>query len=63
MEASKKHVKERNNYWRETIKINNKEIHFKIDTGAECNVLPLEDYNKLSRVKLEKTNSKIYRYL
>ncbi|XP_024889360.1 uncharacterized protein LOC112465838 [Temnothorax curvispinosus] len=44
-----------NSRWFEMIQINNSIVKFKLDTGADVNVLPLKIYNKVkkSKVKLE----------
>lgn len=39
-----------NDNWYETININNRDICFKLDTGAQCNVLPYK-YIKNSKIK------------
>lgn len=35
--------------WRETIKINGKAVEFKIDTGSEINIIPLEVYKSVAQ--------------
>ena len=38
--------------WTIRCRVENKQIKFKIDTGAPCNTLPLSDYQKIQHEKL-----------
>ena len=50
-------------WWTATININNIKINFKLDTGAEINVLPNKIYKKLSpRPELKKTSISLRAY-
>ncbi|UYV79215.1 hypothetical protein LAZ67_17001565 [Cordylochernes scorpioides] len=43
--------------WVVPIKVNNRQINFKIDTGADVNVLPFQQYcQSFQRIKLEKSD-------
>ncbi|UYV69526.1 hypothetical protein LAZ67_6003904 [Cordylochernes scorpioides] len=43
--------------WIVPIKVNNRQVIFKIDTGADVNVLPLQNYyQSFQRIKLEKSD-------
>ncbi|UYV61067.1 K02A2.6-like, partial [Cordylochernes scorpioides] len=43
--------------WIVPIKVNNRQVNFKIDTGADVNVLPLQYYyQSFQRIKLEKSD-------
>ena len=45
------------------LKVNGKDIHFKIDTGAQCNVIPEHRFAKLTiKPALRKTNTKLTAY-
>lgn len=52
------------NSWTINMKINKIECTFKIDTGAECNVLPLHHINKINvnKHEIKKTNIKLKYY-
>ena len=46
-----------------SIKVNNKVISFKIDTGAQCNIMPLSVFTSLNdKPTLHQTNTKIKAY-
>ena len=47
------------NEWLETVEINTEKTKFKIDTGAQCNVLPLSTYHKLIGTKGKLSKSKV----
>ncbi|UYV79253.1 hypothetical protein LAZ67_17001787 [Cordylochernes scorpioides] len=50
-------VEDNSKKWIVPIKVNNKQINFKIDTGADVNVLPLQYYyQSFQRIKLEKSD-------
>lgn len=52
-----------NQKWTQALKINNHELTFKLDTGAECNVLPYKDFEKVANKKaLLKSNCKLVTY-
>ena len=45
--------------WHTTIKVNEHGVKFKIDTGAQCNVLSLETYRQVSQQPLKKSQAKL----
>ena len=45
--------------WDATIIINSQHVTFKIDTGAQCNVMSSETYNYVSQQPLMKSNAKL----
>ncbi|CAC5379137.1 unnamed protein product [Mytilus coruscus] len=45
-----------------SFKLQGKTVQFKIDTGAQVNILPLSIYKKLSNVKLSKTSTSLTSY-
>jgi len=45
--------------WKVKILINGQETSFKIDTGAQCNVLSMQKYNQLSSRPLQKSHAKL----
>ena len=45
--------------WQTTIKVNERDITFKIDTGAQCNVMSKESYDKVSQQPLRKSMAKL----
>ncbi|UYV75047.1 K02A2.6-like [Cordylochernes scorpioides] len=50
-------VEDNSKKWIVPIKVNNRQINFKIDTGADVNVLPLQYYYQgFQRIKLEKSD-------
>ncbi|UYV60784.1 hypothetical protein LAZ67_1002292 [Cordylochernes scorpioides] len=50
-------VEDNSKKWIVPIKVNNRQINFKIDTGADVNVLPLQNYyQSFQRIKLEKSD-------
>ncbi|UYV79592.1 hypothetical protein LAZ67_17003185 [Cordylochernes scorpioides] len=50
-------VEDNSKKWIVPIKVNNRQINFKIDTGADFNVLPLQYYyQSFQRIKLEKSD-------
>ncbi|UYV81477.1 K02A2.6-like, partial [Cordylochernes scorpioides] len=50
-------VEDNSKKWIVPIKVNNRQINFKIDTGADVNVLPLQNYHQsYQRIKLEKSD-------
>lgn len=50
-----------NEDWEVDLKINNKEVRFKIDTGAQCNVI-LESIYRQTGAQLEKSKAKLVTY-
>ncbi|UYV65226.1 K02A2.6-like [Cordylochernes scorpioides] len=51
------YAKDNSKKWIVPIKVNNRQINFKIDTGADVNVLPLQNYyQSFQRIKLEKSD-------
>lgn len=49
--------------WTEKLKINGKDVSFKLDTGAECNVLAEKSYRSLeTRAKLQVSSCKLLTY-
>lgn len=62
--VSVKCVNSMENVWLKKVKIEDTEIEFKLDTGAETNVLPLSQYNDmcLATKKLSKTNVTLLSY-
>lgn len=44
------------NYWCETIQVSGRNVNFKLDTGAEANILPLYIYNELELDKICRMN-------
>ncbi|UYV82775.1 K02A2.6-like [Cordylochernes scorpioides] len=50
-------VEDNSKKWIVPIKVNNRQINFKIDTGADVNMLPLQYYyQSFQRIKLEKSD-------
>ncbi|UYV64751.1 K02A2.6-like [Cordylochernes scorpioides] len=50
-------VEDNSKKWIVPIKVNNRQVNFKIDTGADVNVLPLQYYyQSFQRIKLEKSD-------
>lgn len=50
-------------YWSESIKIENKSIEFKLETGSEANILPERIYNQLgTEAIIEETLTKLQAY-
>ena len=45
--------------WHTTIKLDEHNVRFKIDTGAQCNVLSLETYQQVSEKPLRKSQAKL----
>ena len=43
--------------WKVTIALNNQKTAFKIDTGAQCNVIPKCKYHQVSKMPLQKIHS------
>ena len=48
--------------WMQNVVINNLQVNMKLDTGAQCNVLPYSLYCKLTREKLRKSNTRLVSY-
>jgi hypothetical protein len=56
-------TREEKEKWSELLKIRDKKVKFKLDTGAECNVLSLKTYNSLGITeKLSKSTCKLLAY-
>lgn len=52
-----------NSEWRETVLVNNTKIAFKVDTGAEVNILPISKFKELDyNESLKKTNRGLKSY-
>lgn len=49
-----KNSNNKNSNWLEEIKIDNYLIGFKLDTGADVNVIPLKNFNLIRRYKYYK---------
>ena len=45
--------------WHTTVKVNGHNVRFKIDTGAQCNILSLETYQQVSSQPLKKLHAKL----
>ena len=45
--------------WEVNIRMNEQRVTFKIDTGAQCNVISKETYDKVSRQPLTKSRAKL----
>ena len=45
--------------WDATVTINSQHITFKIDTGAQCNVMSSKTYNRISQQPLMRSNAKL----
>lgn len=43
--------------WKETMEVNGKAVKFKIDTGSEINIIPLEMYNSRGWESTNTTNT------
>ena len=48
-------AQDENKEWTTSLKIDNKNVKFKIDTGAECNVMSKKTYEDLTKTRLEKS--------
>ena len=49
--------------WMTTMKINNVKVNFKIDTGAQVNLLPIRYYDEMNKkTKIKKTKITLYAY-
>ncbi|CAB4004151.1 Transposon Ty3-I Gag-Pol [Paramuricea clavata] len=53
------HAQDENKEWTTSLKVNNTNVMFKIDTGAECNVISKKTYEELSKTLLEKSRTKL----
>ena len=45
--------------WKTTVKLNDQDVTFKIDTGTQCNVLSKETYNLVCQQPLKKSQAKL----
>ena len=45
--------------WQVTVQMNQHNINFKIDTGAQCNIMSLETYNQISKHPLLKSHTRL----
>jgi len=45
--------------WQITLTLNNQRLKFKIDTGAQCNVIAKHKYSQLSKVPLQKSTANL----
>lgn len=59
---SKSNTLSKSTSWFQKIRINDRIINFKLDTGAEVNVLPLQYLNKLKHVQLKECLSRLEAY-
>ena len=48
-------AQDENKEWTTSLKIDNKNVKFKIDTGAECNVISKKTYEEVTKTRLEKS--------
>ena len=48
--------------WKVNVKINGNHVQLKLDTGAQCNVIPLKLYNEISKKNLKRTSAKLVSY-
>ena len=48
--------------WHADLRINETRATFKLDTGAQCNVMPLSLYQQITQEKLQKSNTKLMSY-
>ena len=48
-----------NDEWRATLILNDKSVSFKLDTGAECNVISKEVYDSISKQPPHRTGTKL----
>ena len=48
--------------WKVNVKINEKHVQLKLDTGAQCNVIPLKLYKEISKKNLKRTSAKLVSY-
>ena len=49
----------RDEEWRATLSLNDQHVSFKLDTGAECNIISKEVYNSISNRPPQKTRTKL----
>ena len=45
--------------WSTTVTINSQNVRFKLDTGAQCNVMSLKTYNRVSKQTLTKSKARL----
>ena len=45
--------------WQITLPLNNQQLKFKIDTGAQCNVIPKQRYLQVSKAPLQKSTANL----
>jgi hypothetical protein len=57
--ATVQHEKSGPRDWHAILKINEKTVSFKIDTGAQCNVISKKTYNLISKMPLQKSHAKL----
>ena len=50
------------NDWEVNVKILKKNVSVKLDTGAQCNVLPLHVYKQISNKPLQRSKSRLMSY-
>ncbi|CAB4033737.1 retrotransposon-like family member retr-1 [Paramuricea clavata] len=53
------HAQDENKEWTTSLKVNNTNVMFKIDTEAECIVISRKTYEELSKTTLEKSRTKL----
>ena len=51
-------AKEKVKEWKADLKINKRKATFKIDTGAQCNVMPLSLYKQVTKEKVQRSTTK-----
>ncbi|KAK2551969.1 hypothetical protein P5673_026966 [Acropora cervicornis] len=51
-----------NKDWVETVSFGNVQALFKLDTGAQCNVLPKAAYDKITTIPLQSSSAKLESY-
>ena len=57
--ASVQHDSAGHKDWQVSVKLNDQKISFKIDTGAQCNVLSKRTYNRISKRPLQKSKARL----
>ena len=50
------------NEWNVVVKVGKRDIALKLDTGAQCNVMPYETYQRLNKEKPIKSKTKLVSY-
>ena len=52
-----KHPTKTEQKWQAVLNVQGHNVQFKLDTGAEANVLPVRVFNRMKSVKVEKTKT------